>query len=296
MKESEIHGIVVALVTPFDASECVDEDAFRVLIDYCIEGGVHGIFPIGSSGEFHALTIQEKKRLIEIAVEHADGRAFVIPCTSGITTRECVELTTFAEAVGADGASIITPFYINPSQEELYNHYVTIASSVSFPVLAYNNPSRTGVNLLPQTVARIAEQCPNFLGIKDSSGDLTQTLEYLRLCPPDFRTLVGRDSLIYPALLCGAAGAVAATANIVPKLVVSIYQSVQGGDFRAAREAQERLTPLRLAFSLGTFPAMIKEALSLMGLPGGRCRGPIAALSSDDRQKLKQILRDLHVL
>ena len=296
MEAHEIRGIIVALATPFDAQERVDARGFRTLIDHCIEGGVHGLFPTGSTGEFYALAMEEKRQLIEMAVQYAGGRVFVLPCTSGITTHECVQLTEFAESVGADGASVITPYFVRPSQEELFRHYVTIASSVSFPVLAYNLPLRTGVDLLPETTARIATECPNFVGIKDSSGDLTQTLEYLRLCPANFRTLVGRDSLIYPALLSGVAGAVAATANIAPKLVVSIYESVQSGDLCVARKAQERLTSLRISFSLGTFPSVIKEALSLLGLPGGRCRSPVGPLGLEQRGQLEKVLHDLQLL
>ena len=293
----EIEGIIPAVVTPFDKNEDVDEGGFRKIINYLIDSGVHGLFPVGSQGEFFSLTNEEKKRLIDIAVEETRGRVFVMPNTGAITTRESIELSQYAEEAGADCVSVITPFFISPNQEELYHHIKDICQSVKIPVLCYNNPGRTGgVALTPATLARLAEEVPNFAGIKDSSGDLTLVAEMIRLCPPHFKVIMGRDSLIYGALTYGAAGAIAATANVAPKLIVGIYRAVREGDFNKAKEYQRELAPLRTAFGLGSFPVVVKEALTMMGLPGGRCRKPIQPLTEEKRAQLRDILANMGLI
>lgn len=293
----QIEGIITAVVTPFDETENVDEQGFRKIINYLVESGVNGLFPVGSQGEFFALVKEEKKKLIDIAVEEARGRVFVMPNTGAISTRESIELSEYAEKAGADCVSIITPFFISPTQEELYEHFKAICHSVTIPVLCYNNPGRTGgVALTPATLARLAEELPNFAGIKDSSGDLTQVAEMIRLCPPDFKVIIGRDTLIYGALTYGAAGAIAATANVAPKLVVGIYRAFKAGDYDKARQYQGELAPLRMAFGLGSFPVVMKEALTIMGLPAGRCRRPIQPLSEEKRAQLREILVKMGII
>jgi len=170
---------------------------------------------------------------------------------------------------------------------------VALASAVGLPVLAYNNPGRTGVNLLPTTVVRLAHDVPNFVGIKDSSGDLTQFVEYIRLCPSGFQAFMGRDSLIFAGLAHGAAGAVAATANVVPELAVSIYDAVEARDFVRGHELQRLLLPLRQAFDLGSFPAVVKEAMQIIGLPAGPTRRPVGPLSEEARARLREVLEQV---
>lgn len=289
-----IEGIITAVVTPFDEDEKVDKKAFRRIIDYLIENGIHGLFPIGSQGEFYALTDQEKRELIDLAVEQVRGRVFVMPNTGCLTTRESIELSRYAERVGADCVSVITPFFISPSQEELYGHYAAICESVSIPVLAYNNPDRTGgVRLTPATLARLARSCPNFQGIKDSTGDLTLVAEMIRQTPPGFKVIMGRDTLIYGGLMYGTAGAVAATANVAPRLAVGIWEAFRKKDYARALDCQRRLAPVRMAFGLGSFPVVVKEALNMMGLPAGRCRRPIQPLAGDKRAELRRVLTEL---
>lgn len=289
----EIKGIVVPLVTPFNKDETIDEGALRQIVDYLIDAGVHGLFPSGSQGELYALTPEEKKRVMEIVIEQANGRVFVMPSTGAITTRESIMLSRYAESCGADAISVITPYFIQPSAEEQIEHMTRIAEAVSIPVLAYNNPGRTHVSFTPAMAAEVARRTSNFVGIKDSSGDLTNTLEYIEACPPGFRTFIGRDTLIYPALCCGCVGAVAATANVAPDLVVGIYEAFQAGDHALALERQRKLAPLRRAFSLGSFPVVVKDAMELMGLPAGPCRAPIRSLEGPARERLIAILRDL---
>ncbi len=289
----EIKGIVVPVVTPFRQDESINEDALRQIVNYLVGAGVHGLFPSGSQGEFWALTTDEKKRVMDVVIEEADGRVFVMPSTGAVTTRESIELTRHAERSGADAVSVITPFFIRPSADELRRHYVAIANSVSIPVLAYSNPDRTSLPITPAVAAAIAREAGNFAGIKDSSGDLTNTMAYIEECPPHFRTFMGRDTLIYAGLVYGCVGAVAATANVAPELVVGIYDAFVAGDRDLALQRQRRLAPLRRAFTLGSFPVVVKDAMELMGLPAGPCRAPIRSLEGPARQTLIAILRDM---
>ena len=286
----KIHGIIPAMVTPFHDDEALNEDALRQLVNHLIAGGVHGLFPTGSQGEFYALTADEKQRVWEIVVDEAAGRVPVYAGTGAITTREVIALNKRAERAGIQAVSVLTPMFINPTQDELYRHYSAIADATTLPVLLYNNPGRTGVRLSADLVARLAEH-PNIAGVKDSSGDLSLTLEYLRRTDRNgFAALMGRDTLIYAGLLHGVAGAIAATANVAPALVVAIYEAFIAGDLDRALAAQNALAPLRQAFALGTFPAVAKYALALLGIPAGPARGPVGALSPENHEKLRQIL------
>lgn len=289
----ELKGIIVPVVTPFNKDESINESGLRQIVNYLIDNGVHGLFPSGSQGELFSLSTEEKKRVMDIVIEETNGRIPVMPSTGAVTTRESIELTKYAEAAGADAVSVITPYFIKPSDAELREHYIRIASSVSLPMLAYNNPGRTGVPLSPAVVAAVAEEVPNFVGIKDSSGDLTNTMSYIAQCPPTFQTFMGRDTLIYAGLAYGCKGAVAASANAVPDLAVGIYEAYMAGDLELALERQRKLAPLRHAFTLGSFPVVVKDAMELMGLPAGPCRAPIKSLEGEAKQKLIAILREL---
>lgn len=289
------HGIIPAMVTPLTVDDEINVPALRRLTNYLIQGGVHGLFPVGSQGEFWALTPDEKQQVWEVVVEETNGRVPVYAGTAAITTREAIALTRLAEKAGVDAVSILTPFFVSPSEDELYNHYRAIAESTSLPILLYSNPARTGVKVSPGLLARLAK-IENIVGIKDSGGDLQLTAEYIRVAPPDFAVLMGRDTLIFAALLYGVKGAIAATANVVPALVVSIYERFKAGDMEGARSAQEALAPLRLAFSWGTFPVVIKEALDLIGMEGGPARAPVGPMSDERREQLADVLREMGIL
>jgi len=294
----EIRGIIPAVITPFTADERVDEGAFRKVLHVMIDQGVHGLFPVGTGGEFFALTREEKERLMKVAVEEAAGRVFVMPNVGAITTAESVALARHAEAVGSDAVSVVTPFFLKPSQEELYEHYKAICAAVKIPVLAYNIPDRTGgVALSVGTISRLAKDVPNFAGIKDSTGDLTNAAEIIQACPPGFRVFMGRDTLIYGALLYGCVGAVAATANVAPALAVGIYKAVQAGDLAKARELQAKLSPVRKLFGVGSHPAGLKEAMVQLGMLGcGRCRRPTMDLTPAQKDEVRKILREVGLL
>ena len=289
------YGIIPAMVTPLDENEALNESALRRLVNHLIEGGVHGLFAIGSQGEFWAFDPEEKRRILEVVVDETGGQVSVCGGTAAVSTREAVALTRMAEKVGVDAVSILTPFFVSPTQQELYEHYAAIAGATSLPIVLYSNPGRTGASLTPQTLARLA-QIENIVGIKDSSGDLSLTAEYVRATADDFAVLMGRDTLILAGLLYGCAGAIAATANVVPRLVVEIYERFQAGDLAGAQQAQERLSPLRHAFGWGTFPVVVKEAANMIGLAAGPARGPVGPMSEEARDRLGQVLRGLGVL
>ena len=289
------HGIIPAMVTPLTAEDEINDPALRKLTNHLIDGGSHALFAIGSQGEFWAFTAEEKRRIVEIVVDEAKGRAPVYAGTAAITTREAIALTKEAESIGVNAVSILTPFFLSPSEDELYDHYYAIAEQTKLPIVLYSNPSRTGVNISPQLLSRLAE-IDNIVGIKDSRGDLQLTAEYVRTAPDDFSVLMGRDTLILAGLLYGAKGSIAATANVKPHLVVSIYERYMAGDIDGAREAQQALAPLRLAFSWGTFPVVIKEALDLMGLEAGPARAPVGPMAAERRDQLRDVLEGMGVV
>jgi 4-hydroxy-tetrahydrodipicolinate synthase len=291
----EVKGIIVAMVTPLKKDESLDEEGLRELVNYFIDGGVHGIFCCGSQGEIYSLTDEERRKVIDITVKETNGRVPVYAGTGEVTTEKVIRLTRYAKDAGADAASICTPYFIRPSSRELYTHYKKVADAVDIPIILYNNPDRTGVNLDAQTVSKLAE-IDNIVGVKDSSGDLTLTADYIRLTPEDFAVIAGRDSLILATLLYGGKAAIAATANVAPKLVVEIYESFVKGDLKGAREAQFKLMPLRLAFSLGTFPVVVKEAMAMAGLPSGPAKSPVGSMSEENRRKLRSVLKDLGLI
>ena len=289
------YGIIPAMVTPLTAQDEINEPALRRLTNHLIEGGSHGVFAVGSQGEFWAFTPEEKERVWKAVVDETRGRVPVYAGTAGVTTRETIALTRLAENAGVDAVSILTPYFISPSEDQLYEHYRATAASTNLPVLLYSNPARTGVKISPGLLAKLAK-IDNIVGVKDSSGDLELTAEYIRLAPEEFSVLMGRDTLIYAALLYGARGAIAATANVKPALVAQIYDRFIAGDLEGAKRAQQELAPLRLAFSWGTFPVVIKEALDLMGMEGGPARAPVGPLSVDQRERLKRVLQDMRVI
>jgi len=289
------HGIVPAMVTPLDENDRVNEPVLRQLVDHLISQGVHGVFALGSQGEYFALDVDEKRTVMETTVDATNGRVPVYIGTGATTTREAVLLTLMAEQCGADAVSVITPCFISPNQDELYEHYVTVANATRLPVVLYTNPARTGLNISLGLATRLAA-IDNIVGIKDSSGDLTQTASFINDTPESFRVLAGRDTLILATLLYGGAGSIAATGNVAAALIVSIYEHYMSGDIPAARQAQRRLAPLRAAFGLGTFPQVIKEALEMIGIDAGPSRRPVGPLAEPARAELRQVLADMDLL
>jgi 4-hydroxy-tetrahydrodipicolinate synthase len=290
-------GIIPAVITPLTNDGKFNEKAMRKLLNYLIAGGVHGLFVVGTTGEFYGLTPEEKRDIFRVTMDETKGRVPVYAGTNGITTRETMMLTQIAEECKVDAVSVLTPMFVAPTQDQLIKHYQTIAENTSLPVVLYNNPAKTSVNLAPSTVAKLAE-VPNIVGIKDSSGDMTVTAEYIRLTQymDDFSVLMGRDTLIYGALCYGATGSIASCANVAPGLCVDIYEKFIAGDLKGSLRAQFTLAPLRIAFTLGTFPAVIKESLNLLGIEAGPCMEPAGPMTSDERAKLRKVLIDMGLL
>jgi 4-hydroxy-tetrahydrodipicolinate synthase len=286
----DICGIIPPVATPMQGNEDLDLPRFRWFLDHLINAGVHGVFVLGTNSEFYALDEREKQEVVATAVAHVRRRVPVYAGTGAEATREAVRLTKMAEREGADGVSVITPYFVNPTQQEIYDHYRRVAEGTHLPVLLYNNPATCGgVKIDVDTVARLA-QVPNILGMKDSSGDLQNTNECVRAVPERFAVLQGRDTLIYPSLLFGARGAVPASANVAPALCVRIYEAWQRGDHSAAKAAQLRLNPVRLSLHLGTAPGGVKAALSVLGLGIGPSRSPVAPWSTEKQEKMRAAL------
>jgi len=288
-------GIIPPMITPFDKDENVDKKGVERVVNHLIKGGVHGLFSLGSTGEWYGLDFNQKREILETVMEVTNKRLPVYAGTGAITTKETLLLTKLATEIGVDALSVITPVFINPNERELFNHYQQVASITDLPILLYNNPGRTGINLSVDLVVKLGK-IDNIVGIKDSSGDMTQGAEYIRRTDDDFSVLAGRDTLIYGLLAYGAKGAIAATANIVPQIVVKIYEEYQKGNLQAALKAQFQLAPLRMAFDLGSFPVVMKEGLNLLGIEVGSTLKPVEPLSEEARGKLKEVLKEMNIL
>lgn len=293
----KIQGIIPPIATPMQANEDLDLPRLKWFIDHQIANGVHGIFVLGTNSEVYALDEREKQEVIATAVAHVNKRVPVYAGTGTETTRETVRLTRMAEKEGVNGVTIITPYFINPTQQEIANHYRRVAEATTLPVILYNNPAHTGgVKIDVDTVARLAE-VPNILAVKDSSGDLQNTMEYIRVVPDRFSVLMGRDTLIFSSLIMGTRGAVPATANIAPRLVVDIYEAFQRGDLAASKAAQLKLNPVRLALALTTPPGGVKAALQFLpGMSIGPCRSPVGPLPVEKHDKMKAALKEAGLL
>jgi 4-hydroxy-tetrahydrodipicolinate synthase len=292
-----LRGIIPPVVTPMTPNQELDLPGLRKLIDLMLARGVHGIFVLGTTGEFYALDDSEKQAVVADAVAHVNGRSPVFAGTGAETTREVIRLTKMAEREGAAGVSVITPYFIKPNQTELADHFRRVAESTRLPVVLYNNPATCGgLSIEPETVAKLAE-VPNIVGIKDSSGDLQNTIEIIRQTPRDkFSVLNGRDTLILSALLAGAHGAIPASCNIAPDLCVGIYESFVKGNIEAARDCQSRLHGVRMAMSLGTGNSAVKEAMALLGRSAGPMRSPVMPFGDAQKAKLKAILEKAGLL
>ena len=287
-------GIVPALVTPFRQDERIDFSAWQGIIDLMVAAGVDGLLVCGGQGEFFSLEEEERVVALRFCRQAVAGRVSVYGNVGAVTTRQTVALARQAQAEGIDYAVVITPYYLHPSDNELVEHYVEVCRAVQIPVLAYNIPERTGIDLTSTVLSRVASECPNFIGLKDSTGKLDQfpELVHLRGDKP-FSVFIGRDHMILPALKLGAAGAVTACANVAPRLFVDLYKAFRAGRMEEAARLQSLVDPLRQAFALHTFPAVVKEAMSLAGFSAGPCRRPVGPMPAAAREKLQIVLAQL---
>jgi len=284
-------GVLTALVTPFRDDE-IDETALRALVERQIEAGIDGLVPCGSTGESATLSHAEHRRVVEIVVQATRGRVPVVAGTGSNNTREAVELTLHAKEAGADGALLISPYYNKPTQEGIVRHYTEIAARTAFPLVPYNIPGRTASNLLPTTVARLAD-LEQVVAIKEASGDLAQISEVIERCPASFSVLSGDDALTLPVLAVGGRGVISTTSNIAPSEMVALVRAFRAGDVEAARAAHLRLLPLFEALFVETNPIPLKAALHIAGRIGSEIRLPLTPLTEANRERLQVVLKEL---
>lgn len=287
-------GSIVALITPFKNGR-VDEDRMRALIERQIVGGTYGIVPCGTTGESATLTHEEHERVISLTIETVGRRVKVIAGTGSNSTDEAVKLTKYARKAGADGALLITPYYNRPTQEGLYQHFKKVASEADIPMVVYNVPSRTGVNLLPETLARMAS-IDNIAGVKEASGSLQQVSDIIGLCGDNITVLSGDDFATLPIMAVGGKGVISVTANIVPKDVAELVNQYEAGNTKKAMELHYKLRPLNQAMFYETNPIPVKTAASLLGLIDLEFRLPLCPMSPSNLEKLKISMKDYGLL
>ena len=281
-------GSIVALVTPFK-NGMVDEEALRNLIEFQIENGTSAIVPCGTTGESATLDVKEHARVIDITIEAAAGRVPVIAGTGGNSTQEAIELTRHAKEAGAAATLQVTPYYNKPSQEGLYRHYAEIAKQVPLPQVLYNVPGRTSVNMLPETVARLAE-LPEVVAIKEASGSLGQMTEIIQLAGDKIDLLSGDDNLTLPVLAIGGRGVISVVANIMPRENAELIQNWEDGDLEKAKSIFYHLFPLCQAMFFETNPVPVKTSLAFMGKISEGLRLPLAPMSVNNLERLKKVL------
>ena len=271
MDTSFIKGIIVPILTPVDQDENVDEARLRRQVDFVIDHGVHGILAFGSNGEFYMFQPEEMERALRIILDQTAHRVPVFFGMGMVNTKSCIILAKMAEQAGADGISVLQPMFLKPTEDELYAHFKAIANAVpDLPMLLYNNPGRVGYTMSGNLVERLAREVDNIVGIKDSSGDMTQTEEFIRRTQDiDFKVFGGKDTLIYATLAHGGVGAVCTTANYMPDLVVSVYNAYLKGNPRQALEYQFKLKPIRLSMDKTSFPVATKDMANMLHMDVG---------------------------
>jgi 4-hydroxy-tetrahydrodipicolinate synthase len=288
-------GSIVAIVTPFRNGK-IDEKTLRKLIDFQIENGTSGIVPCGTTGESATLNFKEHEAVIRITIEQVNKRVPVIAGTGSNSTQEAIMLTQQAAHAGADASLQVSPYYNRPTQRGLYEHFKAIAASVKIPIILYNIAGRTGVNIEPETIAKLAGDCKNIVAVKEASGSLDQMSRIKQLCPKEFDLISGDDSLTLPVLSIGGIGIISVVANIVPKDVASLVSAFRKGDFKKAEELHYKLLPLIKAVFLETNPIPVKTAMGLLGMCEANLRLPMCSMSDDNLLKLKKALKDYGLL
>ena len=284
-----LQGAITAIVTPFKDGK-LDEGAYRELIEFQIKGGINGIVPCGTTGESATLTHEEHKRVVEACVDQVKKRVPVVAGTGSNNTAEAVELTRHAEQAGADYALLITPYYNKPTQEGVYQHFKTVADNTSIPIVVYNVPSRTSLNLLPETVARLAE-FKNIVAIKEATGDLKQCAKIVELCGDKITLLSGDDFTVLPLLAIGGTGVISVVSNVAPRDMADMCAAFAKGDIKTAQKLHYKMWPLMEAMFYETNPTPAKTALNMMGKISGEVRQPLCPMSPANQDKLRQVLK-----
>jgi 4-hydroxy-tetrahydrodipicolinate synthase len=295
MSRTPFTGVGTALVTPFTASGALDEAAVRRLARRQIDAGIHFLVPCGTTGESPTLTEAERLRVVEIAVEEAGGKVPVLAGAGGYDTREVVHAAATLAKRGVSGLLSVTPYYNKPTQEGLYQHYKAIAESTPLPIVVYNVPGRTGVNVEPATLVRLAP-IANIVGVKEASGNVTQMCEICRAVPPDFLVLSGDDALTLPLMAVGGRGIISVASNEIPAEMVEMVELAERNDFAAARQVHARLLPLLLVNFVEANPIPVKAAMAAMGLIEESYRLPMVPPQAKSREKIVAVLKELGLL
>jgi len=288
-------GSFVAIVTPFNDDGSLDDDKLKELIEFQIENGTHGIVPCGTTGESPTLTHDEHDHVVELTVETADGRVQVIAGAGSNSTAEALRLTQHAKAVGADGALVITPYYNKPTQNGLYAHFMHIADQVDIPVVVYNVPGRTGTDLQTTTLAKLATH-QNIIGLKEATGQLSRASEAVNACDDEFTVLSGDDVNTLPIMAVGGKGVISVLANVAPKEVADMCNTFKAGNLQIAQQIHHQTMQLALDLFIDTSPIPVKTVLQMMGKLNGRMRLPLAPMSDDTLEVLRQTVNNMGLL
>ncbi len=289
-------GTGTALVTPFKKDGSVDEGALRKLVDHQIDGGVEAIIPIGTTGESPSISSDEHRRILEIVIDRANGRAKIFAGSGSNFTNRAIELTRLAKELGADAAILVAPYYNKPTQEGYYQHYRAVAEAVDIPLIVYNVPGRTGGNIMAATTLRMAEEIPSVIAVKEASGNLAQIMEIARNRPKHFSLLSGDDAITLPILSVGGDGCISVIANEIPKDFSDLVRAGLSGNWNKALRLHNKLLPLMNANFIETNPIPVKAALAMMGMINEVYRLPLVPMASKNRKVLKNILDELHLL
>jgi 4-hydroxy-tetrahydrodipicolinate synthase len=288
-------GCGTALVTPFTRSGSVDEAAVRRLGRRQIDAGTHFLVPVGTTGESPTLSLAERTRIVEILAEEANGRIPIMAGAGGYDTREVIHAAADMKKAGADGLLSVTPYYNKPTQEGLFQHYSAIADSTTLPIVVYNVPSRTGCNIEPATVVRLAS-LPQIVGIKEASGNITQMCEVCRIVPGDFLVLSGDDAVTLPLMAVGGRGVISVVSNEIPAEMAQMVEAAERGDFTAARAIHTRIMPLMQINFIESSPGPVKAAMAAMGLIEELYRLPLVAPRAESKQRISGVLNELGLL
>lgn len=289
-------GAFTAIVTPFKENEDLDEEALRKLVEFQIKNKIDGIVPCGTTGESPTLDYGEHDRVIEIAVEASKGRVPVIAGTGSNSAKEAIEMTKHAEDAGADATLQVCPYYNKPTQEGLYRHFSAIAKEIDIPMIIYNVQSRTAVNLETSTLARLAKEHSNIVGVKEASGSISQVTDVINELPKNFSVLSGDDNMTLPLMSLGGDGVISVASNIIPREMHDLCEHMLKGNFEKARGMHYRLLPLFKGIFLETNPIPIKAALAMKGMIKESYRLPMCGMKAENREKLRKILRDLKII
>jgi len=288
-------GSCVALVTPFKNGK-VDYETLKKLVEFHLKNGTSALVPCGTTGESTTLTYEEHEEVVRFVVEVTKKRIPVIAGAGSNSTQETIDLTRSAKKDGADAVLLVVPYYNKPTQKGLYEHFRKVAEEVNIPIILYNIPGRTGVNMLPETVAKLAKDCKNIVGIKEASGNLDQVSEIVGTCPKDFTVLSGDDALTLPMLALGGKGIISVIANLVPQDMAEMCNAWFKGQAERAKQLHHKMFPLIKALFIETNPIPIKTAMGLVGLCSPELRLPLTSMEEKNLEKLKKAMRDYGLL